>query len=313
MACYKPLKGYKSPSGKIVFDRKGSIGRLAECPCGQCIGCRLDYAQEWAIRCLHESETHSANSFITLTYDTEHLPHNGSLDKTHFQKFIKRFRERISPQKIRFYHCGEYGPKYSRPHYHSLIFGYDFPDKSLWSYGQGKDPLYRSALLESLWDKGHSSIGNVTYASAGYCARYTIKKVRGQALQTRDPETDLLPYQKFSELTGEVIDLEPEYATMSRNPGIARDWYEKYKSDVFPDDFCVYKGRKVRTPNYYRRILAVDDVALADQLRASRIQKASSERAREDATRARLEVREKVKRAQINTLNRDFENGTSAF
>ena len=132
MACFKPLKGYRSPSGKITFDRKNSTGQLAEAPCGQCLGCRLDYAQEWAIRCMHEAEMQDNNSFITLTYDDQNLPRHGSLDKTHFQKFMKRMREHLSPLKIRFYHCGEYGEKYTRPHYHSLIFGYDFPD-GVWS------------------------------------------------------------------------------------------------------------------------------------------------------------------------------------
>jgi hypothetical protein len=40
--------------------------------------------------------------FITLTYDPDHLPSDGSLDVSHFQKFMKRLRKKISPLKIRF-------------------------------------------------------------------------------------------------------------------------------------------------------------------------------------------------------------------
>lgn len=221
---------------------------------------------------------------------------------------MKRFRERIAPKKVRFYHCGEYGEKYTRPHYHSLIFGYDFPDKRLWSYGQGKNPFYRSTELEALWDKGHSLIGDVTKDTAAYCARYSIKKVRGQALQIRDPKTDLLPYQRFSEKTGEIVDIQPEYATMSTHPGIGRDWYETYKDDVFPDDFCVHNGRRVRTPRYYRRILESAEPELSERLRSIRIERAKTHSA--DNTHARLAVRERVKRAQLNTLKRPYENAS---
>ena len=254
---------------------------------------------------------HDANSFITLTYRDEDLPLHGSLDKTHFQKFMKRLRFEIKPTKIRFYHCGEYGDKLSRPHYHALIFGYDFPDKTLWSYGQGKNRLYRSAQLERVWPAGHALIGNLTEQSAAYCARYTIKKLRGPALLERDPDTDLLPYQKISD-TGEIIDLQPEYATMStgRNigEGIGGSWYETYKDDVFPDDFCVHNGTKVKTPKYYRRLLENTDPDLAKKLAAVRRTKSDLHKA--DQTYERLNVRERVIEAKTNRLIRPYENGS---
>jgi len=302
MPCYKPLKGYRAPSGKITFDRKASTGKLAEAPCGQCLGCRLDYAQEWAIRCLHESELYDDNCFITLTYAPEHLPMHGSLDKTHFQDFMKRLRDAVAPLLIRFYHCGEYGDKLSRPHYHALIFNFNFPDKYLWTYGQGKNPLYRSKLLEAKWPYGHSSIGAMTKESAAYCARYTIKKIKGQELLKRDPETDLLPYQTIDPQTGQILDLQPEYATMSRNPGIGRDWYEQFKTDVFPSDYVIHKGRRVRTPQYYRRLLEQSDPILSGQLADKR--KAKALLKTHDQSYERLNVREKCKQAQLNNLIR---------
>lgn len=38
---------------------------------------------------------------------------------------------------------------------------------------------------------------------------------------------------------------------MSRRPGIGLTWFEKYKSDVYPHDYVVVNGSKVRPPRYY--------------------------------------------------------------
>lgn len=308
MACYKPLKGYRAPSGKITFDRKGSLGILAEAPCGQCLGCRLDYSQSWAIRCLHEASLFEENCFLTLTYDHAHMPLNGSINVRHFQLFMKKLRQHIRPKKIRFYQVGEYGEEGSRPHYHALIFNYDFPDKEVWSYGQNQSTLYRSPLLEKLWHHGYSTIGELNFTTAAYAARYSIKKIRGKASEQRDPDSDLLPYQWYSTVTGELHTRTPESATMSRRPGIGKQWYDKYKSDVFPDDFVVHNGRRVKTPKYYRDQLLKADPALHDHLSKIRAKRAKLHEA--DNTRARLDTRLKVKQAQINTLKRSYEDGS---
>ncbi len=302
MACFKPLKGYRHPSGKITFNRSESTGTLAEVPCGQCIGCRLDHANQWAIRCMHEAQIAETNSFITLTYDDTHVPRDGSLNKAHFQKFMKRFRKEISPQKIRYFHCGEYGDDYSRPHYHALIFGYDFPDKQKWSQSHGDNWIHRSKQLERLWDKGFSTIGAITVQSAAYCARYSIKKLTGKALDEIDPVTGLKPYEKLDPMTGEILAIQPEYATMSRRPGIGRTWYEKYKDDVFPDDFVVMDGKKRPTPNYYRRLLADAEPELAEELLQKRVRSALKQAPNQ--THERLAVRETCKQAQAKVLTR---------
>ena len=116
MPCYYPLQGWRSKeltkNGKraIVFDRKkGYVDQPLEVPCGQCIGCRLDRSRDWALRCIHEAQLHEDNSYITLTYDDDNLPANASLDKSDFQKFMKRLRKSLGDKKVRFFHCGEYG------------------------------------------------------------------------------------------------------------------------------------------------------------------------------------------------------------
>ena len=137
MPCYHPLKGFRSreknSSGKrsITFNHnQGYTDMEITIPCGQCIGCRLERSRQWAIRCVHEASLYQDNCFITLTYSPEHLPKDNSLHKEHFQLFMKRLRKAFG-QKIRYFHCGEYGENFSRPHYHACLFNVDFKDKEL--------------------------------------------------------------------------------------------------------------------------------------------------------------------------------------
>jgi hypothetical protein len=62
-------------------------------------------------------------------------------------------------------------------------------------------------------------------------------------------------YQKIDEITGEVIQLEPEFNSMSKHPGLGQSWFEKYSSDVYPDDFVLINGRKTKPPRYYDKLL----------------------------------------------------------
>lgn len=95
MACYAPLSAWKKPGGGITFKQSEATGlRPIKLPCGQCLGCRLDYSREWAVRCTHEALLHQENSFITLTYDDEHLPWDRGLRKKHWQDFAKRLRKK---------------------------------------------------------------------------------------------------------------------------------------------------------------------------------------------------------------------------
>lgn len=283
MPCYKPLLAYHAPGG-ITFNRKNSFGTPIELPCGRCIGCRLDHTKAWAIRCWHESQMHEDNCFITLTYDDYHVPQNDSLKKSDFQKFIRALRKQTG-KKIRYYMCGEYGDTTSRPHYHAILFGFDFPDKTLWNI-RNETKVFRSSLLEKIWDLGHSEIGNCTYQSAAYVARYIMKKISGEAA---------------AEHYGKRI---PEYTGMSLRPGIGYNWYKKYKNDVFPCDFLVTPdGRQMPVPKYYRRLLATEDPELHETLRAARVAKAE---ASPDNSWQRLAAREQCQLSKAERLKRNF-------
>ena len=231
MACYHPRRGalVRDPvtfKQHLTFDQdqlNGSNAMLV--PCRHCLGCRLDRAREWAIRCVHEASFFSANCFITLTYSPESLPSDNSVHVDHMQDFWKRFREAIYPEKIRYMYCGEYGGKTERPHYHAIVFGYDFPDKYPFYRSKSGFQVYRSPLLEKLWDFGISSIGSFSFQSAGYVARYVMKKWYGK---------DADEHYK-----GRIS----EFLKMSLRPGIGNDWIEKYWKDVL--EVLAHKAKRL--------------------------------------------------------------------
>lgn len=265
-------------------------------PCGQCLGCRLERSRQWAVRCVHEASLYDRNSFLTLTYSEDNLPRDLSLNLSHFQLFMKRLRKSVAPKRVRFYHCGEYGEREQRPHYHALLFGHDFEDKKYFSE-RGGNKVYTSDELSSLWKLGHAVVGDVTFDSAAYVARYVMKKVTGPSAEDH------------------YFGRRPEYTTMSRRPGIGAKWFEKYASDVYPHDRVVVRGVAGRPPRFYDSILEKSDPALLAVLKEKR---EKSERfvpnvyngkvyLESDSSYRRLAVKNEVKLAQIQNLKRPLE------
>lgn len=306
MPCFRPLKGYRSvlvnpATGKrsIVFNaRQGFVDMPVDLPCGQCIGCRLERSRQWAVRCVHEASLHPKNCFITLTYNDENLPKDRSLDVKHFQDFMKRLRFRFG-SGIRFFHCGEYGEKFARPHYHACLFNFDFEDKKLWKTALG-NRLYLSQALQELWPFGFSTVGDVTFESAAYVARYVTKKQTGDRAAAH--------YEWLNEDTGELRSRKPEYCTMSRRPGLAKGWFDKYSSDVYPSDYIVLRGRKMRPPKYYDRQFEVVFPSDFRKLVFKRKAEGKKRSMLEDWTR--LAVREEVQELRFKQLKRGYENET---
>ena len=288
MACYSPLQGYVGETGAIVFDpTKSPTREHIDVPCRMCIGCRIDYRREWAIRCQHEAQMHRDNIFLTLTYDQVHLPKDGNLDHRHFQKFIKSLRKRTG-LKIRYMMCGEYGPKTLRPHYHAILFGYRPEDAYHWATRNGHK-TWRSPTLEKAWWRGNSEFGSVTQQSAEYVAGYIHKKVIG----TKADEHYTIVHQETGEILGRRT---PEYSRMSNRPGIGKTWLEKYHTDVFPEDLVTVEGgKKFKVPKYYRDWLREHEPDLYESLRRKRVAHAKRS---EDNTPERLATREKCAQAR---------------
>lgn len=299
MACFSPIHGFQlkhpNPSGKYGFTVNPAQGRASKpmtIPCGYCIGCRLEKSRQWAVRCTHEAALHDRNCFITLTFNDDALlkRNSHSLRKRDFQLFIKKLRKKFG-KNIRYFHCGEYGEKNRRPHYHACLFGFDFMDKLPW-----KKNLYRSKSLEALWPHGYSSIGQLTFESAAYVARYVVKKRFGKGSQKH--------YEKVNPSSGEVEDLLPEYVTMSRRPGIGRKWYEKYKKDIYPKDYFHVRGRRSRPTRYYDKLYEVD--APASFIHLKSIRRRKQVQLALDKNQPSLESQETYTKAKLNLKKRSL-------
>jgi len=261
---------------------------LTVVPCGKCMACRLEKSREWAVRCVHEASLYENNCFITLTYNQENLPVNGSLNFEHLQLFMKRLRFRFPDIKIRSFGCGEYGEKFARPHFHVCLFNFDFGDKLYWKT-VNKQRLYTSAILEKEWGKGFCVVGTLTFESAAYVARYCTKKINGDGAEAH--------YQ------GRV----PEAARMSnRGGGIGYDWYQKWKKDVYPSDFVVLNSNKCKPPRYYDKILEREDPILYEKVRRLRLERALDKDPK-DFTYRRMMDREGCLQVKFKKLIRTVE------
>lgn len=293
MSCYKPLKGFRTPSGVVFSElsRHDILGDI-EIPCGMCIGCRMRRASDWTLRCMHEASMHEANCFVTLTYGRDQLPVDGSLEHRDFQLFMKRVRfETKLP--IRYYMCGEYGPLNFRPHYHACLFGVDFrSDRQALGKSASGAVFYDSPQLSRLWGNGRVSVQDLTRETAGYCARYIMKKRLGEDA-------------KAAYVTADGVIRRPEYAAMSLRPGIGANWFKKFGSDVYPHDFCIADGAKVTPPRYYDKLLRRTGSVVLDEIEQARIDKARMVVA--DQTDERRAVREVVHNARVSTLKRGLE------
>jgi len=296
MVCYTPNKAFRSPtlsaSGKLSISftpKKGYADMPIELACGQCIGCRLERSRQWAVRAMHEANLYEDNCFLTLTYNDENLPADGSINKRHVQLFLKRLRKKLSPHKFRYIYAGEYGEKTYRPHYHLIIFNYDFPDKKLHRKSRTGNNLYTSEILDQVWGLGHGLIGAVTFESAAYVARYCLKKVTGKGASAHYETGEIDPE------TGEVLSVEPEFFQASLKPGIGKPFLDKYKSDIYPHDHVIVRGHKSRPPRAYDLSLPEEEVS---QLKKKRI--AQARPYRKNNTKDRLKVREMIQNAKIN-------------
>lgn len=327
MSCYHPLKGFAigiTAAGKTDYKITGYmvdhvelcngkwevnhfptassratrvVRDFIEVPCGQCLGCRLDYSRQWANRCMLELEYHDVAWFVTLTYNDEHLPMSAygdpetgeaydcyTLDKRDFQLFMKRLRKAFPDDQIRYYACGEYGSKGFRPHYHAIIYGLHLDDLVPWENTPQGHVLYRSQKLENVWsifhpggknyDAWYESLGfvrvaEVTWETCAYVARYIMKKQKGSDADFYD-----------------MHNIIPEFTLMSRKPGIARQWYDDHP-DLYDFEYINLKtdtgGLKFKPPRYYDKLFDIDQPERMAEIKAIR------KRLAEDATKAKLQ------------------------
>ncbi|UPW41946.1 replication initiator protein [Dipodfec virus RodF1_63] len=240
---------------KIVRD-------FVQIPCGKCIGCRLAYSRQWADRCMIELGYHADSWFVTLTYDDDHLPLAESIDedtgeyintatlkKRDIQLFFKRLRKNYKyDNPLRYYCAGEYGSQTYRPHYHAIIFGLKLDDLRLYKQSLDGYNYYNSSFVSRCWSKGHVVIGQVTWDTCAYTARYIMKKQYGDAAKI---------YEKYN--------IQPEFTTMSLKPAIGRSYFDEKMLENNGDYISLLKsdiwistsdgGRRIKPPRYYDRLV----------------------------------------------------------
>lgn len=296
MPCFSPLRAFQCANGEIVFveRRPHDIVRQLSLPCGQCIGCRLERSRQWAMRCVHEASLYAENSFVTLTYSDEFLPHRGQLVYSDFQKFLKRLRKAAGSNGVRFYMCGEYGGLNWRPHFHAMLFNCAFADRKYWRVSDSGEKLFRSVELERLWPFGNCEIGSVTFESAAYVARYCVAKRTG--FNAGD-------YYRREDVDG-VYQLVPEFNHMSLKPGIGAGWLKRFESDVYPGDSVVVRGVEMKPPKYYDRLFKASNPIEFEEIQFAR--EADGRSRYEDNTPERLAVKEIVARSRADFLFRSL-------
>lgn len=218
------------PGSSVLDPETGEILEPFPVGCGKCLECISLHKRQWTFRLLQEASLYDKNCFLTLTYADD----PGSVRKDHVQKFIHDLRKFVDPVRVRYYACGEYGSKGRRPHYHVIIFGYDFDDKFPYRRDRKGFMMYRSSSLEKIWRHGFSSILPVRKETLSYV--------------TKDMQK-LLPLSD-----GRV----PPFTLMSLKPGIGvRAW-----SKNVSDGNLWLSGECCPLPRYYKKVAEREGIDL---------------------------------------------------
>lgn len=245
---------------------------------------------------MDEAQMWPQNAYLTLTYDETNVPTEG-LRHQDYQLFLKRLRKQQKHKTIRYYMAGEYGDKNGRPHFHAAIFNHDFTDKKFHKTNHQGDKIYTSEQLQKLWKKGYSSVGELTFQSAAYIARYIMKK------QNTNEKTKIKNKYEITQETGEIINRKKEYNQMSRRPGIGQNWLKKYYTDVYPHGKKIIQAHQAPPPRYYDLQYEKLDPAGYKKMKLNR--QREGDRRSKHKTPERLHVQHQVKLAQLRKLKRD--------
>lgn len=297
-------------------------------PCGKCKSCLMYRSSHWAARCVLEASQHSKkvdkfgstsyNTFITLTYSPEYIERcpDGSLNFDDLKNFWKRLRKKFPNAEISYYACGEYGSKNKRPHFHALVFNFDFDDKYEYrarKIGSKIYKLYRSPTLEKLWKFGHSIIGDLTFESAAYVARYTLKKQYGR--WSSDYYGDLVPENNrvsnknpiaksyilshFDDVYGNVSTW---YKLQQSGDGVPSNYFDGLDLVHLPN------GSSIRPPRYFDKVLQSIYPEFWEAVKSHRLDFIKSH---DTFDTTRLDTYYRSSAIKIKKLLRPFEDGES--
>lgn len=300
--------------------------KYTQIPCGNCIGCRLEYSRQWANRGYCESKLWKNNWFVTLTYDDEHLKipediedssgitwcndgtWNGTLIKEDLTAFIKSVRQIMKrdygQDNIRFMACGEYGGQTERPHFHIIFFNLDLPLEDLYEPRLiNHEPYYRSHIIERAWTKGISNISECTWNTIAYTARYITKKINGESSE------------EYYSRKGQI----KEFFRVSRMPGIGEGYYRKHWKEIYDRDEIIIKNKQgsiaTKPPKYFDRLYEAEHPAEWEEIKARRKKQAQEANKVKDQKTSifraeQLEIEERLKDEETQKLIRAMEYST---
>ncbi|QCQ85137.1 replication initiator protein [Blackfly microvirus SF02] len=230
---------------------KDGSGCMVHVPCGKCPECRSRRASAWSFRLMQQDKISDSSQFITLTYDTKHVPisRNGfmELSKRDLQLFFKRLRKnagKIQATAIKYYAVGEYGTHTRRPHYHIILFN------------------ARQEDIMPAWGLGHIHYGSLCAASVGYTLKY-ISKPSWKRLHKNDDRT-------------------AQFSLMSKGLGanyLTPQMVKWHKNDLENRMYLNLEGgKKCSMPRYYKdKIYSLSERQIIGDATAIRIAKKISD------------------------------------
>lgn len=207
MVCVNPIRVLVNRNFPMTLSNSMLV------PCGKCISCRIQRTSEWAIRLMLElPKWNYEASFITLTYDDEHLPKDLSLKPKDLTDFWKRLRKDYC-KPIRYYACGEYGDKelkywspsaiepHGRPHYHAIVFGFGYNEENRRILKDNWRFCCEDRFDYSKQKKQEQGFAPVTPDDIRYVTGYIQKKLSGDYAK-RQYGTAVAPFSRSSRYLG---------------------------------------------------------------------------------------------------------------
>lgn len=201
--------------GSYIYDDGEVLPSKIQVPCGSCIICQNARRDAWAARMQLETLDHVCAWFVTLTYNEEYCP--PYLCRADLTKWLKRLRNRIP---FRYFACGEYGARGSRPHFHVICW-----------FDSLVEQCQIDSLLVDTWQYGFTMAKPANVQNMRYVAKYTVKS----AVEVPFPQPQ-------------------PYAVMSRRPGIAGSWFLS-NCNFFHDFLALPDGSHEPLPRYFLNML----------------------------------------------------------
>lgn len=238
MSCINPL---------TITQKNSRFIRSFEVPCGHCLNCLIKKQSQLTFlaqrELLDRYKKNQSASFVTLTYDDNHLPFNDigfvTLRKKDVQNFLKNVRRNMEYHNVskpfKVLYCGEYGDgshstsktgvSTCRPHYHIAFIGLS--------------PEEIKVFTRKLWKNGLCDVGPLTSGGLRYICKYMTKAC---------PDKEVKAIREAAEVENPFI---------CHSIGLGKTWIERNMQKIVDDEFCFnINGKKYMFPKYVMQFVS---------------------------------------------------------